>query len=390
MYKQKIEYPSIGDIAFAAKEKTAPYVSVGADTEQPFKIITTRSITDSGENFNTPAAIPLFGPQEPALKTVTLQKLFDTTFIDSPPIVENLLYPGTYLFVGTPKVGKSFLMAQLAYHVSTGTPLWNYPTAKGTVLYLALEDGYSRLQKRMYRMVGETGNENLHFAVSAGKIDSGLHEQITDFLTRHTDTRLIIIDTLKMIREDGDDRYSYGSDYELINHLRIFSDRLKICILVVHHTRKESASDVFDMISGTNGLLGAADGGFVLYKERRTSNEATLDVVGRDQPDQKLHLVRNTETLAWDFQSADTELWKEPPEPILEVVAAKLPEEGPPWQGSPTELAELLGTDLKPNSLSMKLNMNATRLFNEYGILYQNTRTHDGRKITLTRMPAKA
>ncbi|MFR0786900.1 MAG: Arm DNA-binding domain-containing protein [Vescimonas sp.] len=29
--------------------------------------------------------------------------------------------------------------------------------------------------------------------------------------------------------------------------------------------------DKFDMIAGTNGLLGAADGGFVLYKEKRTS-----------------------------------------------------------------------------------------------------------------------
>ncbi|WP_301545643.1 AAA family ATPase, partial [Ruminococcus bicirculans (ex Wegman et al. 2014)] len=54
------------------------------------------------------------------------------------------------LFVGSPKIGKSFFMAQLAYHVSTGTPLWDYPVKKGTVLYLALEDDYRRLQERMY------------------------------------------------------------------------------------------------------------------------------------------------------------------------------------------------------------------------------------------------
>lgn len=35
------------------------------------------------------------------------------------------------------------------------------------------------------------------------------------------------------------------------------------------------------MISGTNGLLGAADGAFVLSKKRRTDNNATLDVTGR-------------------------------------------------------------------------------------------------------------
>ena len=41
----------------------------------------------------------------------------------NPPIIDGFLYPGVYLFVGAPKVGKSFLMAQLAYHVSTGTAL---------------------------------------------------------------------------------------------------------------------------------------------------------------------------------------------------------------------------------------------------------------------------
>ena len=52
------------------------------------------------------------------------------------------------------------------------------------------------------------------------------------------------------------------------------------------------------MISGTTGLLGAADGVFLLTKEIRTSNAACLDVSGRDQPDQRLHLFRNEETQA--------------------------------------------------------------------------------------------
>jgi len=40
----------------------------------------------------------------------------------------------------------------------------------------------------------------------------------------------------------------------------------------VHHTRKQQADDTFDMISGTNGLMGAADGAFMLQKEKRTDN----------------------------------------------------------------------------------------------------------------------
>lgn len=55
------------------------------------------------------------------LKTVSMSELYENVYQSRPPIIDGLLYPGTYLFVGAPKLGKSFLMAQLAYHVSTGS-----------------------------------------------------------------------------------------------------------------------------------------------------------------------------------------------------------------------------------------------------------------------------
>ena len=137
------------------------------------------------------------------------------------------------------------------------------------------------------------------------------------------------------------------------------------------------------MISGTTGLFGAADGVFLLQKEKRTSNAATLDISGRDQQDQRLYLNRDPERLLWELERAETELWKAPPEPLLEEVARRLSTQAPDWQGTPTELAVFLGADMKPNVLTMKLNINADRLLNEYGIRYENTHLHDGRKITL-------
>ena len=56
------------------------------------------------------------------------------------------------------------------------------------------------------------------------------------------------------------------------------------------------------MISGTNGLLGAADGAFLLQKERRADNAATLDISGRDQQDQRLYLKRDEERLVWELE----------------------------------------------------------------------------------------
>lgn len=362
------------------KEMTAPNVSIGVDTEQSSIEQTTNSISNRDVNFNP--FDEFFKKIDPSyMKTVTMQELYQDIYSKKPPVIEGLLYQGTYLFVGSPKIGKSFFMAQLAYHVSTGTPLWDYPVKKGTVLYLALEDDYRRLQERMYRMFGTDSTENLYFSVSSKPLGNGLTDQLSGFIREHPDTTLVIIDTLQKIREVDSDSYSYAKDYEIINQLKQFSDSWGICLLLVHHTRKQKSSDNFDMISGTNGLLGCADGAFMLYKENRTSNKATLEISGRDQQDQKIHLIRDEEKLCWNFEKAETELWKEPPEPLLECIANLVTEENPTRQGTATELIEKLGLDMKPNVVSLKLNVNAGRLMNDYSIRYTNKRNHSGRMI---------
>ena len=135
------------------KEKTtAPYPPVSADGGQPLSQKPNQSIAEEQtehkpqerdfreilwqiDRVNDPAYLP----------SLSMNELYDHVFPGKPPVVEGLLYPGVYLFVGAPKVGKSFLMAQLAYHVSMGLPLWGYEVRQGTVLYLALEDNYPRL-----------------------------------------------------------------------------------------------------------------------------------------------------------------------------------------------------------------------------------------------------
>ena len=368
------------------KEMTAPIVSVGADTEQSSQNLTNNSLTDFDPDFKGYDEMQreILRMMDPSyLKTVSMSELLDNVYQSKPPLVDGLLYRGTYLFVGAPKLGKSFLMTQLAYHISTGTPLWNYPAHKGTVLYLALEDDYRRLQERSYRMFGTAENESLFFSVSAGQLGSGLDEQLTNFLREHPDTSLIIIDTLQKVREVGGDNYSYANDYQIITRLKALADSYGICLLLVHHTRKQQSDDKFDMISGTNGLLGAADGGFVLSKEKRTSNAAVLDVTGRDQEDQRLHLNKNPETLVWELESVETELWQEPPDPFLDGIAAFLSSAGGRWEGTASELCSLLHLDCKPNVLSLRLSVGSARLLRDHDIRYKASRNHGGRKISL-------
>ena len=353
------------------REKTVCNPLVGASGRQSIQS-TDVSIPQTVRNFNSKI-----------LETKSMAEIYDTVYLSKPPLINGLLYPGTYLFAGAPKLGKSFLMAQIAYHISMGLDIWGFTVRQGTVLYLALEDDYHRLQERLYRMFGTDSTDNLHFAIKAPDLENGLDEQLESFMHQRPDTSLIIIDTLQKIRDVGGEKYSYANDYEIIARIKEFADKHSICLLLVHHTRKQSADDKFDMISGTTGLLGAADGAFLLQKKKRTSNAATLDVSGRDQPDQKLYINRNPETLQWELEETEVNLWQEPPEPLLEQIATLFGTARTRWIGSATDLCSELNLDIRPNVLTMKLNVNAGRLFKEYGIYYNTIRTHYGREVYL-------
>lgn len=379
------------------KEKTASLPSVGADERQSFKKDRTEIIPESISEHNPPEesladlAKQLRKISDPAyLPTVTMRDLFEQVYPGRPPVIDGLLYGGAYIFAGAPKVGKSFLMLQLAYHVSTGLPLWGYKVHKGTVLYLALEDNHRRLQERLYRMFGEDSTDKLRLAIYAKSLGGGLEAQLKQFIAENPDTRLIIIDTLQKVREAGGDKYSYASDYELICRLKQLVDETGTCLLLVHHTRKQQADDQFDKISGTNGLLGAADGAFILQKEHRTDSTASLDISGRDQQDQRLYLKRDENRLSWDLERSETQLHLEPKDKILEAIAAMLSESTPEWSGTATELAALLGLDMKPNALAMRLNVRASKLLYDYNIRYESSRTHAGRTIKLSIVSPKA
>ena len=365
---------------------TAPVLSVGADREQPNTKNHKEIIANETAQINLQAAQNPEKSRSGGLQTVSMTELYDTVYPPRTPVVDGFLYGGTYLFVGVPKVGKSFFMGQLAYHVAMGLPLWDYPVRKGTVLYLALEDDYARLQRRLSGMFGVECADNLYFATQAKTLNEGLDRQLEEFLKEHTDARLIIIDTLQKVREVGGDRYSYSSDYEIVTKLKSFSDKYGICLLVVHHTRKLESEDSFDMISGTNGLLGAADGAFIMHKKKRTDNEAVLDIVGRDQPDQELTIEFDRECCVWKFKKAETELWKQPPNPLLEAINNFLTEDKPEWEGTATELvSQLPDMQIQANVLSRKLNVVNSQLLNNYGIFYDNKRGHE-RKIVLKRL----
>ena len=194
------------------KETTAPDPSVAPDGEQPSALARTDSIATFEET----------NKQFGKMRIFSMPELMDTHFPSRPCIIENLLPAGTYLLAGAPKIGKSFLVLQMAYQVSAGEPFLGFPSRQGTVLYLALEDTYERLQKRLAQMT-ERDSPNLVLSVLADTLEEDLLEQLESFLFEYPETVLVIIDTLQRIRGRTPDNGSYAADYDTIAKLKAFS-----------------------------------------------------------------------------------------------------------------------------------------------------------------------
>ena len=384
------------------KEMTTLNASVGADAGQSSKVFNEYIITHNTVKFNdefsdceeNSANIdqiiqrindPSFMP------VVSMEDIYGMVFSPKEWIIKGILRSGLYILAGAPKVGKSFLVGQIAYHVSTGRPLWGYPVHRSPVLYMALEDDHQRLQERMFRMFGLESTKDLYFSISAKNLREGLEEQIAGFVKDHPGTRLIIIDTLKKIRPGDDDTYSYARDYADMTQLKKIADDNGICLLLVHHTRKkEDESDAFNTVSGTNGLTGAADGSFIFAKKRRTDSDAVLQFTGRDLQDQIFYLSKNRETLTWELERVEVEDFTPPPDPVLIAVSQIVTADTPQWSGSPTELAEALSEDISPIALTKHLNVNAGRLQKDYSIQYRRKTLHEGRRIFLEYIPTES
>ena len=113
---------------------TVPDMPVGAGTEQSPKT-NKLSIAQDDDDCNPLSEVKIylaekdkreagFIPAKPCLSVTNLNDLYSYSFKGTPPIIENFLYPGVQILAGAPKVGKSFLVGQIAYHVSMGIPFW--------------------------------------------------------------------------------------------------------------------------------------------------------------------------------------------------------------------------------------------------------------------------
>ncbi len=201
-------------------------------------------------------------------------------------IVDEMIYPGLHILSGDPKIGKSWMMMDMCLSIAKGEKFLGRRTEKGHVVYMALEDTFVSLQSRMYELTDEP-SDNLQYLLLSNSIGNGLEEDLQECKKLFPDLKLVVIDTLQKVRETVD--MKYGTDYKDLSVLKNIADQLEIAIILVHHNRKTHDSNPNNMISGTNGIAGCADGLLVFT---RNSNQAKLNISGRGAPSLELNLSR--------------------------------------------------------------------------------------------------
>jgi hypothetical protein len=197
-------------------------------------------------------------------------------------IVEKIILEGLMLLAGKPKLGKSRLMLDIAIAVACGgKALGHLPVDAGPVLYISLEDPERRLQARIQTMLmGCHAPDNFEYETEWPRVDDGGLEDLELWIREHPGARLIVIDTLKRLRPKPKPGQSvYDADYEALQGLADLSHRHEgLAIVVVHHTNKlREVEDFADLISGSTGLPGSADG-FAVLRRKRGDGDATLSV----------------------------------------------------------------------------------------------------------------
>ena len=232
----------------------------------------------------------------------TLTELLHMTFPEPCWLVDGLLPAGLTVFAGKSKVGKSFMLLQLARCIGAGEPFLGLATEQRRVLYLTLEDAPVRIHKRL-RMQEADDDDKVEFQTQWRVGKDGILDLVTEIESERYG--LIIADTLgRVLGASLDPNKSEhmtlalgGLQSAAINHNVVLMD-------IDHHSSKPSfkmdESDPIADIMGATAKGAVADCIWGLYRKRNDPG-ATLKALGRDVPETELAL---------QFSGGDTCLWE--------------------------------------------------------------------------------
>lgn len=151
-----------------------------------------------------------------------------------------------------------------------------------------------------------------------------------------------------MIRQSAKRNQSgYDRDYDDFKALKQIADKHNIGMMLIHHTRKmKDPYDVFNELSGSVGIIGALDCAWVITKDDRYAEEATLHITGRDMETQKLKIRFNKKMFQWEYVGTEEEVEEQrlleeyEQSPISATIRKLVIQGGGHWEGSASDIVE--------------------------------------------------
>jgi hypothetical protein len=229
-------------------------------------------------------------------------KAFDTLRSALPGYITE----GLTFLVSRPKLGKSWLVLDVAVAIATGrTTLGTLQPETGDVLYLALDDGERRLQQRLaVLMKGEKSwPRRLALATQWRRANDGGLSDIEEWLQSVANPVAVVIDSLDRFRslQGGES----AQVYDAIEKLQRIARDHRLAIVVIHHERRRGAGDPLDTIgilaassaiADTVLLLKRRDYGVVLYARGRDIEDSEI-MLEFDCSAHRWHIVEPTGVL---------------------------------------------------------------------------------------------
>lgn len=219
----------------------------------------------------------------------TSKHLTRVEFLSVKYLTQERVPRGLVLLSARPKMKKSFFALQLAIAAAKGGEFLGKPTFKGRSFGLFLEDNQRRMQIRLkFLGVNEMPDDQqqlMHFIHAWPKGEKGV-AALREWMRRYPDTVLIVVDVLQKFRGEQDTRKSaYALDYTSLESLQTLAREYpNLTILVIHHNRKGASETPSEKVSGTFGLVGAADAYIILDNppEGEIANTYSAHIDGRD------------------------------------------------------------------------------------------------------------
>ncbi|MGB3492793.1 MAG: AAA family ATPase [Elainellaceae cyanobacterium] len=162
-----------------------------------------------------------------------------------------------------PRGGKSLLAMTLAKCVALGENFLDRPVTQGAVLYVNLEDSSAKIREREESQGWPTGLPIYWL----DKFKLSEIDHLTEVI-EEIDPRLVVLDTLSRVRNDGVAEASAEMSI-VLEPLQETAKKHNCCILLIHHTKKidvnaGDAIDIFDSIRGSGAIRATCRGCIII------------------------------------------------------------------------------------------------------------------------------